>query len=108
MTTDSLAAIIDIGSNSIRLVVYNGPRRAPAVLFNEKVLAGLGSGLAETGALAEGAMNKALAALRRYHALASHMGIANVQTVATAAVREASNAAPFLDKIRRIGLDGMF
>jgi len=105
MTTDALAAIIDIGSNSIRLVVYNGPRRAPAVLFNEKVLAGLGSGLADTGALSEGAMVKALAALRRYHALASHMGIAAVQTVATAAVREASNAAPFLDKIRQIGLD---
>ena len=42
-------AIIDIGSNSVRLVVYDGPRRLPFILFNEKVMAGLGASLARTG-----------------------------------------------------------
>ena len=49
-------AIIDIGSNSIRLVVYQGPARLPAILFNEKVMAGLVRGLAATGAIEPGAL----------------------------------------------------
>ncbi|MGB7410188.1 MAG: Ppx/GppA family phosphatase, partial [Sphingopyxis granuli] len=44
------SAVIDIGSNSVRLVVYEGAARAPAVIFNEKVPAGLGRGLAIDGA----------------------------------------------------------
>ncbi len=104
MSTRSLAAIIDIGSNSIRLVVYNGPKRAPAVLFNEKVLAGLGSGLAETGLLQKSAMERALTALKRYNALIQHMGVDDVQVVATAAVRDAWNAATFLNDIAALGL----
>ena len=42
-------SIIDIGSNSIRLVVYEGVARSPTVLFNEKMLAGLGRGIVTTG-----------------------------------------------------------
>ncbi len=98
------AAIIDIGSNSVRLVVYNGPKRAPAVLFNEKVLAGLGAGLDETGELAAGPMRRALATLRRYHALVVQMGVAHLRVVATAAVRDARNAQFFLDQIALLGL----
>ncbi len=105
MTSAPFAAIIDIGSNSVRLVVYGGPRRAPAVLFNEKVLAGLGNGLAEGSALSDTAMAKALVALRRYHSLITHMAVVDVLTVATAAVREASNARHFLAEIARIGLE---
>ena len=63
-------AIIDIGSNSIRLVVYQGPPRLPAILFNEKVLAGLGRSLAESGSIDEQAMALAQTALRRFAALA--------------------------------------
>ena len=56
-------AIIDIGSNSIRLVVYQGPARMPSILFNEKVMAGLGRGLAATGAIDAAAMARAQGAV---------------------------------------------
>ena len=62
-------AIIDIGSNTVRLVIYGGPRRAPAVLYNEKVTARLGKGVAEDGNLSEKAMANVLAALGRFEAL---------------------------------------
>ncbi|MFJ5488364.1 exopolyphosphatase, partial [Hansschlegelia beijingensis] len=59
-------AIIDIGSNSVRLVVYEGLSRAPTALFNEKELCALGRSIATTGRLAEESTARALAALRRF------------------------------------------
>ena len=97
-------AIIDIGSNSIRLVVYQGPARLPAVLFNEKVMAGLGRGLAANGVIDEGAMALARTALARFAAVAREME-ASVRTVATAAVRDASNGDTLLTAARKLGLD---
>ena len=96
-------AIIDIGSNSIRLVVYQGHPRLPAILFNEKVLAGLGRKLAETGAIDREALASATAALARFAAVAREMN-AQVRTVATAAVRDASNGALLIDEAQRHGL----
>lgn len=98
---DDRCAIIDIGSNSIRLVVYQGRTRMPATMFNEKVMAGLGRGLASNGRLSKGAMDVAVAGLRRFAALTRAMGIAQVRTVATAAVREASNGQAFIDLVER-------
>ncbi|HEY5710742.1 MAG TPA: Ppx/GppA family phosphatase, partial [Allosphingosinicella sp.] len=98
-------AIIDIGSNSVRLVVYSGATRIPSVIFNEKILAGLGREVGETGAIGAAAEARALAALERFHQLVGQMGVVRVRTVATAAVREASNGAAFLDKVRELGLD---
>ncbi len=98
---DDRCAIIDIGSNSIRLVVYQGRTRMPATMFNEKVMAGLGRGLASNGRLSKGAMDVAVAGLRRFAALTRAMGIAQVRTVATAAVREASNGQAFIDRVER-------
>lgn len=89
-------AIIDIGSNSIRLVVYQGPVRMPATLFNEKVMAGLGKGLAESGAIADEGLAAARKALARFAALAREMQASEIRTVATAAVREASNGGELL------------
>ncbi len=106
--TDTAAAgrvgIIDIGSNSIRLVVYDGPARIPAILFNEKVMAGLGAGLARDGRLDAEAIDRGLSALARFARLAAQMDVSSLRTVATAAVREASNGAAFLARIREIGL----
>ena len=100
-----LAGIIDIGSNSVRLVVYQGLTRTPAVVFNEKVMAGLGRGIANNGRLSEGSMRLALTALGRFAMLAEDMGVESLRTVATAAVREASNAEVFLSAVReRCGL----
>ena len=95
--------IIDIGSNSIRLVVFAGPARFPAVLFNEKVMAGLGRNLGENGLLEEQAMDRAMAALRRFKVLADEMEISRLRTVATAAVRDAANGKNFLDRVAELG-----
>ncbi len=97
-------AIIDIGSNSIRLVVYQGPARLPAILFNEKVMAGLGRGLAATGAIEPGALRKARIALARFAAVARAMEVEQLRTVATAAVRDASNGRELIDEADRLGL----
>jgi exopolyphosphatase/guanosine-5'-triphosphate,3'-diphosphate pyrophosphatase len=97
--------IIDIGSNSIRLVVYDGPARIPAILFNEKVMAGLGRGVAEKGALDSQAMDRALVALVRFRHLAGQMHVSTLRTVATAAVRDAGNGPAFLDRLRDTGLE---
>lgn len=100
-----LTGIIDIGSNSVRLVVYAGRTRTPAVIFNEKVMAGLGRGLASDGKLGDGAMRVAVAALARFALLARDMGVVDLRTVATAAVREARNGQRFVDTVRdRCGL----
>lgn len=97
-------AIVDIGSNTVRLVIYGGPTRAPDVLHNEKVTARLGKGVAENGKLGQRASAAALASLARYRTLLDLKGITEVDVVATAAVRDAVNGAQFLDQIRALGL----
>src|SRR5690606_31281869 len=89
-------SVIDIGSNSVRLVVYEGLSRAPAVLFNEKVLCGLGKGLALTGRMDEEGVKRALAALKRFRALSDQAQAHKVYVLATAAAREASNGPDFI------------
>ncbi len=97
-------AIIDIGSNSVRLVVYNGPVRAPSVLFNEKVAAGLGKGLGEGAKLDRAAAAQALRALSRFGAVARAMDVRDIRTVATAAMRDASDGKAFIAEIEKLGL----
>lgn len=97
-------AIIDIGSNSVRLVVYDGPARAPFLLFNEKVSAGLGAALSETGRIDDIAMERGLEALARFALLAREMNVADIRCIATAAVREAANGAEFVSRAREGGL----
>ena len=105
MSTDApRTAIVDIGSNSVRLVVYQGPDRLPAAVFNEKVLAGLGRDLAATGAIGADAMTQGIAALGRFAAVAREMAVGRVRTVATAAVRDASNGGELIDAARALGL----
>lgn len=102
---ETRSAIIDIGSNSVRLVVYDGPRRIPFILFNEKVMAGLGASLGKTGMIEPGAMKRSLAALARYKHLCEEMGVAALRCVATAAVRDASNGREFLVRAKALGLE---
>jgi exopolyphosphatase / guanosine-5'-triphosphate,3'-diphosphate pyrophosphatase len=98
-------AIIDIGSNTVRLVVYGGTMRAPTVLLNEKVTAKLGREIAATGRLADEAMVLALRGLKRFALLLADLGITDIETVATAAVRDAANGPAFVDQLRAIGLN---
>ena len=94
-------AIIDIGSNSVRLVVYKGLSRTPAVLFNEKVMAGLGKGLSIGGELSRDSMDVAVTALARFARLCDAMAVDSVRVVATAAVRDASNGETFVARVAR-------
>ncbi|MBL0371289.1 Ppx/GppA family phosphatase [Rhizobium sp. KVB221] len=95
-------SIVDIGSNSIRLVIYEGLNRAPAILFNEKVMCGLGKGLAQTGSMDAGSVQRALSALHRFRALSDQARARTVYVVATAAAREAKNGPDFLRKAEEI------
>ena len=84
-------AIVDIGSNSIRLLVYDQLGRAPMPRFNEKSLARLAEGLPETGAIAADHFRRAVEAVRRFRAIADAMGVSKIDAVATDAMRRASN-----------------
>lgn len=98
-------AIIDIGSNTVRLVLYGGAPRAPVVLFNEKVAARLGREIARTGLLADEAIEMAMRGLRRFAILLRGLGVAKVDVVATAAVRDASNGSAFLEQVAALGFE---
>lgn len=96
-------AIVDIGSNSVRLVVYAGATRIPWIIFNEKVMAALGRNMSSDGELSRESQERALLALRRFRLLIRQMGVARTRVVATAAVREASNGQDFLRDVRALG-----
>jgi exopolyphosphatase/guanosine-5'-triphosphate,3'-diphosphate pyrophosphatase len=89
-------AVVDIGSNSVRLVVYEGAVRSPTPLFNEKVLCGLGRQVASTGYLGADSVERALGALTRFHAITRLLGVKNVRAIATAACRDAANGPEFI------------
>ncbi len=93
-------AVIDLGSNAVRLAVYDGCNRAPVMVYAERDFAGLGRGLAETGKLNPDGARRAQDALARYAALIRAMKIRHVEAVATAAVRDARDGAAFLRKIK--------
>lgn len=97
-------AIIDIGSNTVRMVIYGGSLRAPTTLFNEKVTAQLGRDIAHTGRLADGAVELAMRGLNRYALLLNDLGVEDVETVATAASRDAANGADFIAQVAALGL----
>ena len=95
-------AVIDIGSNSVRLVVYEQMARSPVSVFNEKTLCGLGREVQSTGLLAPDAVDKALTSLRRFHALCKIQRVGRVYAIATAACRDASNGPDFIARAERI------
>ena len=98
----SSVAVIDIGSNSVRLVVYESMTRNLVTLFNEKTLCGLGREVQTTGLLAPDAVAKALTSLRRFRALCRVMKVGRVYAIATAACRDATNGPDFIAKAERI------
>jgi exopolyphosphatase/guanosine-5'-triphosphate,3'-diphosphate pyrophosphatase len=93
-------AVVDLGSNSVRLVVYEGHTRNPVSIFNEKAVLRLGRGLSATGRLYEDGMAQAFTVLHRYHAVARAMGADPFEILATAAVRDATNGRAFVDKLQ--------
>ncbi|MBV9511357.1 MAG: Ppx/GppA family phosphatase, partial [Caulobacteraceae bacterium] len=92
-------AVIDVGSNSVRLVVYRLEGRAIWTVYNEKVLAGLGSELAQSGRLSPRGVQDALSALRRFSAVLDAAPPARLLVAGTAAVRDAKDGAEFVARI---------
>ena len=95
-------AVVDIGSNSVRLVVYERLSRTPTVIFNEKALCGLGRAVSSTGRLDQGAVQLALASIQRFAALIKQLRVGRVEVLATAAVREAENGPDFISAVEEI------
>lgn len=95
-------AVIDIGSNSIRLVIYEGLARSLTPIFNEKVMAGLGREVQSTGLIPQDAIMVAQAALRRFRALCDTLKVRHVYAIATAACRDARNGQLFIAAASRI------
>src|ERR1700681_1439269 len=92
--------VVDLGSNSVRLVVFEGHTRNPMPIFNEKAVLRLGRGLQKTGRLNDEGAAQALPEMHRYHAVARAMGATPFEILATAAVRDADNGAAFVAALR--------
>lgn len=101
MAAPRRSGVIDLGSNSVRLAVFDHRGRAPHEVFNERVQCGLGRDLAVTGRLNEAGAARALACLPRFAAIAGKMGVEDLVTLATAATREAVDGPEFLNQIRQ-------
>ena len=93
-------AVVDLGSNSVRLVVFEGESRNPVAIFNEKAVLRLGRGLQQTGRLNEEGVHQALTVMSRYHAVARAMRAHPFEVLATAAVRDAENGPAFVEGLR--------
>ncbi len=95
-------SVIDIGSNSIRLVIYEGVARSPTVLFNEKMLVGLGRGIVSTGRLDPEAVTRSIGEFRRFRYLSDQAGAERLYVIATAAAREAGNGPDFIARAEEV------
>ncbi|MDE8346412.1 MAG: Ppx/GppA family phosphatase [Acidocella sp.] len=89
-------AVVDLGSNSVRLVIFEGDARNPVQIFNEKAVLRLARGLTKTGRLDDATMLQTETVLRRYAAIARAMGASPFEVLATSAVRDAENGAQFV------------
>jgi exopolyphosphatase/guanosine-5'-triphosphate,3'-diphosphate pyrophosphatase len=92
--------VIDIGSNSIRLVVYDSLSRAPFPRFNEKSFCALGAGIDADGNLSQEAIARAIHAIKRLAAIATAMDVQRIDVLATEATRRAANGSALVDAIR--------
>ncbi|MFD1795554.1 Ppx/GppA family phosphatase [Paracoccus aurantiacus] len=97
----SRVGVVDVGSNSIRLVIFDGAARSPAYFYNEKVMAGLGKDMATTGRLNPEGVERAFAALSRFATIAEGMKVRPMTVVATAAVREADDGPAFRKRVEK-------
>ncbi|MEK9723995.1 MAG: Ppx/GppA phosphatase family protein [Rhodospirillaceae bacterium] len=99
--TPGRVAVVDIGSNTVRLVVYDAPTRLPIPIFNEKAECGLARGLNQTGRLNPDGIIEALRSLKRFSLLSQSMNVEKMVLLATAAVREAEDGQAFVTRIAK-------
>lgn len=102
LSSPGRVGVVDIGSNTVRLVVYDVPTRLPIPIFNEKAQCALGAGIGRTGQLNPKGVQLAVSSLRRFTRLAQAMGVERLELVATAAVRDATNGQEFTREIERV------
>lgn len=95
-------AVLDIGSNSVRLVVYERHARSLTPLYNEKSACALGRGIAQTGRLAQSNMDKAIEAMKRFALVARMMRVGKIYILATSAVRDAENRDEFVAAVEAV------
>ena len=98
---DHKIGIIDIGSNSVRLVVFDGVRRTPLPIYNEKAFCALGKGLSDSGKLNPAGVEMAKASIDRFLLLARLMEVVELQVLATAAVRDAEDGEKFVQALEK-------
>ena len=96
MARETPVAVVDIGSNSVRLVIYEGLKRAANTLYNEKTICSIGRNMVRTGELNGEGIALALESLARFRRLAEGYGIKSCEAVATAAARDAQNGRAFI------------
>jgi len=99
---DRPIGVIDIGSNSVRLVGYSGTARAPLPIYNERAFCRLGTSVARTGDISGAQYDHAMLTFRRFRAIANQLGIKELYIFATSAVRDASNRQSFVQEAQTI------
>ncbi|WP_425043936.1 Ppx/GppA family phosphatase [Primorskyibacter sp. S87] len=97
----SHVGVVDVGSNSVRMVVFDGAARSPAYFYNEKIMCALGAGLSETGRLNPQGRTRAISALNRFQHIARGLDLPPLRVVATAAVRDAEDGPEFCAEVLR-------
>lgn len=98
---DGKVGILDIGSNSVRLVIYDGMKRAPLPVFNEKALCELGKDVAKTGRLNPQGLAMARECIARFLVMARVMDVVELHILATAAIRDAGDGKEFVREIEQ-------
>jgi exopolyphosphatase / guanosine-5'-triphosphate,3'-diphosphate pyrophosphatase len=100
--TNRPVAVVDIGSNSVRLVIFEGRRRAAAMLHNEKAVCAIGRHMVRKGRLDDEGIELALQALKRFQELCEGHGVRDCHAVATAAARDAENGPDFIRRAEKM------
>ncbi len=98
-------ASIDIGTNTILLLIGEADGRALKPLLEIETIVGLGQGLLRSGVLSTESMNRGYETLSQYLERCQRMGVQQIFAVGTSALREAKNAGEFLERVRvKLGL----
>lgn len=100
MTADRIA-VIDVGSNSVRLVIFGDSERSPLTLLNERAFCSLGEGMSRTGRLNPEGVENAITTLKRFRWMTEATNVADTIAFATAAVRDAQDGSAFVRRVRR-------
>ena len=95
-------AVIDLGSNSIRMLIYEDFEKSQIPIFNEKAVCSLGNSLELTGKLDPLGVQYSISVLERFKNILNNSKVNNVNIFATAAVRDAKDGPYFKSVVEKI------